>query len=125
MTALSVLGSVGTAVATTGSTSVPVETDITIFKGEDLVITDTITGVNITGWTLAAAVATSVTAPVIFTVAGAITDAANGVFTITLTDTETDLLDPGRYVYDIKRTNAGSETVLTYGKLTVRGQVTA
>ncbi len=32
----------------------------------------------------------------------ALTDAANGVITISLTNTQTDALKPGRYVYDVE-----------------------
>jgi ABC-type sulfate transport system permease subunit len=48
-----------------------------------------------------------------------ITDAVNGVFTVLLTAANTTLT-PGVYSYDIRRTDAGSATTLTYGFITIR-----
>jgi hypothetical protein len=37
--------------------------------------------------------------------------------TVTIADTDTDALNPGLYTYELKRTDAGSETVLAYGRI--------
>ena len=49
-------------------------------------------------------------------------DAANGIFTISMTGTQTGTLPLGFYDYDIWRTNSGSETQLCIGPLTVTPQ---
>ena len=42
--------------------------------------------------------------------------------TVTLEDTDTDNLPPGVYAYELKRTDAGFETVLAFGPITlIRG----
>jgi hypothetical protein len=45
----------------------------------------------------------------------AITSGPSGTGTITIDDTDTDSLDPRLYRHSLKRTDAGSETVLLYG----------
>lgn len=39
--------------------------------------------------------------------------------TVTIADTDTDSLTPRGYRYELKRTDAGSETILSYGTLTL------
>jgi len=106
-----------------------VKADISFFKGEDVTIEDTVTGKNITGWALACAVARGYGQTAEFTkTVGAgitITDGANGVFQISIDDTDTDALDSGGYVWDVKRTDAGQEAVLTYGDLDLKPKVAA
>ncbi len=100
------------------------------FKGEDKVFQFTIqdsagAAVDITGWTLSWAIATARgTAPAL-TVAGAITDAANGVCTVTIADTDTDGLTAQTYEYDLKRTDAGSEAILAHGRAVLQEPVIA
>lgn len=102
--------------------------DDDLYTGEDksLVFTvyqsDGTTAQNITGWTLsymwklkpsdadAAAVLTKTTSAGI-----ALTTPASGICTVTIEDTDTDSLTPQTYYHELKRTNAGSETVLTTG----------
>lgn len=97
--------------------------DIEFIRGEDITIEDTVTGVNIEGWALSFAIARSYrdTAIITKTVGSGITitDPANGVFEITIDDTDTDGLPTGKCVWDVKRTDAGQEAVLTRGKLTL------
>ena len=55
----------------------------------------------------------------------AITDAAAGTFTVSLTDTQTAALDPGTWVYDVVMTdNAGKKTRLLQGNAFVSQGVT-
>lgn len=103
--------------------------DDDLYVGEDksLVFTvyqsDGTTAQNITGWTLSymwkrspsaadsAAVLTKTTA------AGGIvlTTAASGICTVTIADTDTDSITPGTLYHELKRMDAGNETVLTTG----------
>lgn len=100
------------------------------FTGEDksLVFTiyqsDETTAQDITGWTLsyrlkrspadldADAVLTKTTSSGI-----ALTTPGSGVCTVTIEDTDTDSLSPSTYFHELKRTNAGNETVLTKGSV--------
>ena len=47
-------------------------------------------------------------------------DVNTQVFTVTLADTDTDSLTPGKCVYELKRTNAGYEAPVAYGTFTLR-----
>lgn len=44
-----------------------------------------------------------------------ITDGANGLCTVDIDDDDTDGMSPGVYVHELKRTDAGLETVLCSG----------
>lgn len=103
------------------------------FLGEDksLVITvyqsDGTTPQDITGWALswrlkrklsdadASALLTKTTSSGI-----ALTTAASGVCTVTIADTDTDDIAPDTYQHELKRTDAGQETVLLYGDCTLK-----
>jgi hypothetical protein len=91
---------------------------ITIYRGEDVTLPFTMDPVvDVTGWTLAfnilLADGTRVTA------AGSVTDGASGTMSVALTDAETDTLTAGSYLYDLTRTDAGSERTLARGTLRV------
>jgi hypothetical protein len=109
-----------------------IKTDIAWYLGEDVTLTVTMSpAVNITGWSLAftvkraygdaAALLSKTTAAGI-----TITDAANGVFRVTLAsaDTNNATVGAGAYVYDVQRTDSGFRTVLCLGTLTVLPEVT-
>lgn len=49
-----------------------------------------------------------------------LTDPTAGECTITIADTDTDALSPGKHYHELKRTDAGSETVLCYGRCVLR-----
>lgn len=78
---------------------------------------------SITGWTLSASIMPKYsTAPLVTVTSGsgiAITDAANRVYEITFTDTQTDI-PPGEYRFESRRTNDGSEAVLVEGVCTIK-----
>jgi hypothetical protein len=106
-----------------------IKTKITFFQGEDVTVQVTVTGVNITGWALALAVATGYGTTPLFTkttVSGiTITDGAGGVFDVAIADIDTDALEAGGYVWEAKRTDAGQETVLAYGEFELKPRVVA
>jgi phage tail sheath gpL-like len=87
------------------------------------------TPVNLTGYTAAMQLRqnyNSTTADLTLTTAnGGITIVgATGTITITATATETGLLDPGFYVYDLELTSGSNISRLIQGQLTVAEQVT-
>jgi len=105
--------------------------DISMFRGEDKILECTLIPVtNIAGWTLAFTLRSTPesTDALIEKTTGAgitITVPATGVFQVALADTDTAAaLQPGRYYYDCKRTNAGLETILVYGILELLAEVT-
>lgn len=61
----------------------------------------------------------------LLTLAGSITDATNGVFTVSLTATHTGttLSALQSYVFDVWRTDSGSETMMAFGTLTLLERV--
>jgi hypothetical protein len=103
------------------------------FIGEDKSLTWTIyqsdgtTAQDVTGWALswtvkrregdldASAVLTKTTSSGI-----ELTTPASGIVTVTVADTDTDSLHPQTYYHELKRTDAGFETVLTYGRMVLR-----
>tara|TARA_R100000005_G_C4812662_1_gene98237 strand:- start:26 stop:361 length:336 start_codon:yes stop_codon:yes gene_type:complete len=56
--------------------------------------------------------------------ASTVTDADDGIVSISLTSTQTANLKPGRYVYDVKITRDGTEFKAVEGVALVRGGVT-
>jgi phage tail sheath gpL-like len=87
------------------------------------------TPVNLTGYTAAMQLRqnyNSSTADLTLTTAnGGITIVgATGTITITATATQTGLLDPGFYVYDLELTSGSNISRLIQGQLTVAEQVT-
>lgn len=100
--------------------------DMTISRYEAVTITVTMDpATNITGWTFAlnirsaGSLLTGYPKTDIFT----ITNAANGIFTASLTSAQTDDFAVGAiYEYDIWRTNSGSEKQLAFGQLQVHPQ---
>ena len=104
--------------------------NISFYKGEDVTLTVTMApAANITGWTLqftmrkqfgdSSALITKTNGSGI-----TITDAANGVFKVTLASADTATLDLRAYVFDIQRIDAGNRTVLTIGNVTLLPEVT-
>lgn len=77
--------------------------------------------VNITGWALSwklfgnkARAETAIISKAVGT-GIAITNGAGGICQVTIADTDTDSLLGKTYYYELRRTDAGSETVLAYG----------
>lgn len=117
-----------------------IKDDITIddnlYAGEDKTLAFTIyqadgtTAQNITGWTLsyrwkrslddpdADAVLTKTTSSGITLVTP-----ASGQCTVAIADTDTDAVAAGPYYHELKRTDDGSETVLTTGSVYLRQAV--
>lgn len=106
--------------------------NIFIDAGADFTTTVTVTdstgsALNLTGYTHAAQIRKSydsTSATVAFTTAT--TDASNGKFTLSLTNTQTAAIPHGRYVYDavITQTSGGTKTRVVEGIVTVNPRVT-
>lgn len=79
------------------------------------------TAINITGWTLVVTVRDENKA-VMFTKSGTIVSGAAGTYTWPVTAANT-LISPKPYSLDIWRTDAGSETLMAVGTLTVNDEV--
>jgi hypothetical protein len=91
---------------------------ITIYRGEDVTLSFTMDPVvDITGWTLTFSVRNY--AGVVFTKTATVTSAVDGTFTIAVVDTDSDSLIPGTYLYDVWRTDEGSERVVAIGSFVV------
>lgn len=103
--------------------------DISFYKGEDITLTVTMAPATvITGWTLAFKLRKTFgdTVLVTKTTGGSgitITDATNGVFTVTIPKASTQDLDARAYVFDVARTDSGFQKILTIGALTLLPEV--
>jgi hypothetical protein len=96
-----------------------VVTDLAGYVGEDWLPTFTATvPTPITGWTIAWTLRNPFTGAVLATRSGAdvtITDATRGVFTVRIYAADLTRA-PGRYDWDVSRTDPGANTVLARGK---------
>ena len=108
-----------------------IDADDDFFLGEDKILGCTIyqqnkrTVQNITNWTLSWSLKQALTDTVALltktTSTGiTITSATAGTVTIPILDTDTDNLEPGTYVHELKRTNDNEETVLSQGRCVVK-----
>lgn len=80
---------------------------------------------DITGYTFDASVKTNFQATTETEFTCEITEAANGLFTMSLTDVQTGALTPGTGVYDLRMTNtAGEITRLFEGRAFIKPGVT-
>lgn len=117
------------AIAITGNSTAAVQANFSFYKGEDVVITDSMSpAAAISGWALQFTLRKNYgdPAPLLTKTIGAgiaVTDPTNGVFTIAVADADTVNLLPGAYVYDVERTDAGNRTVLTIGVLNILPEV--
>ncbi len=102
-----------------------VQSNLEFFQGEDIFLTLVLTPPqDITGWTLQGTVRNALGGTVQFSYAGVVSDAGRGTFTITWGRSNTSTLAPGDYVWDVRRTDSGKNTVLAHGQITVKQPVT-
>ena len=103
------------------------------FAGEDVLLQFTATDedgdvVNITGYTISAAVAREESDTAVLSTSGAtitasLSDPTNGVFTIAFSDTNTDDL-LGTYRFQIKLTDgSGGEATVSHGYITFKAKM--
>lgn len=108
------------------SDAMSVPSNISFFQGEDLELDFTLTPPkDMTGWTLTSSVKDKLGGTLQFNPTVTITDAGRGLFKAVWPRGSTSALAPGDYVWDVRRTDAGSNTVLAHGEATCKQPVTA
>ncbi len=101
--------------------------DLAFFKGEDVEIRHKMMPEeDTTGWTIvfSARKNASDTGGADISKTATAVDAGRGINKFTIADMDTDGLAAQTYEYDVKRTDAGEETILTRGKLELKQDVT-
>jgi|TARA_B110000259_G_scaffold130111_1_gene146801 hypothetical protein len=108
-----------------------VYSDISIDQGSDfsaeIVVNDsTGTVANLTGYTAAGQIRKTYTSSTFTAFGATVTNATKGVLTITLSNTVTNAMKAGRYVYDVEITKTSNveKTRVVEGQLTVNPGVT-
>lgn len=101
---------------------------MTIYQGADFKrsfqVKENSTILNISGYAFEGKMALNYHTSSTTSFTTAITDAADGVFTLTLTDTQTAALTPGRYKYNVLMTATNSlKTQLLHGEIIVEDTV--
>lgn len=105
------------------------ERNITIYKGDSYTHQINIknsanTAINITGRSYVSQIRKSkASESILVSFTTTITNAANGVLTMTLTAAQTSNINTGIYYYDLQETNGATITTLMGGKVTVTGEV--
>jgi hypothetical protein len=107
-----------------------VTSNLTFFRGEDITLTFTMQPPrDITGWSITFKLATTLGGTVQFAKSVGsgvtLTDAGRGVFQVSIASADTASLAVGRYVWDVRRTDAGNKATLADGYLTLKQEVTA
>lgn len=107
------------------SQAMSVPSNISFFQGEDLELDFTLTPPqDMTGWTLTSSVKDKLGGTLQFNPTVTITDAGRGLFKAVWPRGNTTALAPGDYVWDMRRTDAGKNTVLAHGEATCKQPVT-
>ena len=75
---------------------------------------------SLSGWTLEWIMRKTPGGAAVLTIANAAITKSGAVATVPIADTDTDALTPGEYFYVLRRTNAGSESILAHGKIILR-----
>lgn len=94
----------------------------TLYVGQDAVIDITVTtdAANIDGWTMAGYYRHEPSNRLDMTVPATVPTPGSKVARLTITDTLSDALVPGRYLFQFWRTDADSESPLAEGIVTVK-----
>jgi hypothetical protein len=124
-TVLKLRASVGTIYYLRASQAMSVPSNISFFQGEDVQLNFYVTPpTDVTGWTLTGTVKDKLGGTVQFTFTPSILDAGRGWIQVTWPRSNTSALTPGDYVWDVRRTDSGKNTVLANGEATVKQAVT-
>lgn len=103
---------------------------ITMFRSDDVTLRfNAVLPTGITGWTVYFQVRDNLggTLRISKSTGGngvTLADTGKGIIEVTLAEADTTSLSVGNYVWDLKRTDAGSNAVLAHGTLTLRQEVT-
>jgi hypothetical protein len=107
------------------SDSMSVPSNFQFFQGEDVLLKFQLTPPqDMTGWSLMCSIKDKLGGTLQFNPAFIITDAGRGQFQASLPRSSTSALSPGDYVWDIRRTDSGANTVLAHGECTCKQPVT-
>lgn len=93
------------------------------FVGEDKTLqftvyqADDVTIQNISGWTTVFELSQEPNTAPLFSIAGVIVSAPNGLVDIAVPGTSTSGRTPGTFYYSFRRTNAGYGAILSHGKV--------
>jgi hypothetical protein len=118
--------SVGTLFNLRASETMSVPSNLSFFQGEDVQLNFYVTPpTDITGWTLTGTVQNKLGGTTAFTFTPSILDAGRGWIQVTWPRSNTSALTPGDYVWDVRRTDSGKNTVLAHGEATVKQPVTS
>lgn len=104
----------------------PAQCNMVWYRGEAYTITLTVLdsdgdAENVTGWTFALNVRETYDSEnALLTLTPTVLVAASGTATVSVTASQTLALDAGELVFDVFRTNSGSETCLTRGELRIK-----
>ena len=97
--------------------------DVSVYRCETVQLNFTMTPTtDITGWTTSFCLKATPGDAALLTVPGAIVSAGAGTFKVNLSKTNLTL-PAGVYVYDVQRTDSGSEAVLSIGNFNLRPSV--
>jgi hypothetical protein len=108
-----------------------VYSDLSIDQGADfsaeIVVEDTTgTVADLTGFTGAGQIRKTYSSSTAVSFGVTVTNAGGGVITVTLTNTQTNAMKAGRYVYDVEitKTSNGEKTRVVEGQVTINPGVT-
>lgn len=101
-----------------------ITSSITVYRGEDILITFTLTTVvDITGYTFEMSIATEENTPTKLIIkACSILSVSDRTFTASFTSAELNL-EPATYKWDVFRTNSGSKRLLGKGDFIISSDV--
>jgi hypothetical protein len=108
-----------------------VYSDLSIDQGADFsaeIVVEDITGTvaDLTGFTGAGQIRKTYSSSTAVNFGVTVTNAGGGVITVTLTNTQTNAMKAGRYVYDVEitKTSNGEKTRVVEGQVTINPGVT-
>jgi hypothetical protein len=108
------------------SQTMSIATNLAFFQGEDILLNFALfPPADITGWTLTGTVKDKLGGTTQFTFTPTITNAGKGLFQVSWPRSQTSALNPGDYVWDVRRTDTGQNSVLANGEITLRQPVTS
>lgn len=103
-----------------------ISSHLTFFRGEDITLDFQMSPpIDISGWTITFTAADGLGGTVQITKTATSSDGPRGRFRVVLASADTAALDPGRYVWDVRRTDSGNRATLADGYLDLRREVTA
>jgi hypothetical protein len=107
------------------SDAMSVPSNFSFFQGEDVLLKFQLTPpADMTGWSLTCSIKDKLGGTLQFNPAVTIIDAGRGFFQASLPRASTSALAPGDYVWDVRRTDPGANTVLAHGECTCKQPVT-